>query len=225
MSKPTAKPAAPAAKEEAPVAAPPKSKKMLIIIIVLLLVIIGGGAAWFLTKGHAPTPGGHAEEVKVEPVGEPKYVPLGDHFIANLKRENDDSPRALQIAITLKILQAELEEKIKTKMPEIQNAINILLSDKTPSQIETVEGKKQLAAEIIAKVDVILGLESAPAHTALPIAAAASAVAHEGAAHEGEGHAASAVPSAVASAPTIAAPAAPKTKGIVDVLFTSFIIQ
>ncbi len=220
MSKPTAKPAAPAAKEEAPVAAPPKSKKMLIIIIVLLLAIIGGGAGWFLTKGHAPVPEGHTEEVKVEPVGEPKYVPLGDHFIANLKRENGDS-RHLQIAITLKILQSELEEKIKTKMPEIQNTVNILLSDKTPSQIETVEGKKQLAAEIIEKIDVILGLGSTPAHAAAPIAAASAPVAHEGAAHESE----AATTSAVAAAPTIAVPAAPKTKGVVDVLFTSFIIE
>lgn len=221
MSKPTAKPAAPAAKEEAPVAAPPKSKKMLIIIIVLLLVIIGGGAGWFLTKGKAPAAASHAEEVKAEPAHEPKFIPLGENFTVNLIREEGD--RYLQAGITLKVFEPELEEKIKAAMPEIRSKLLFLLSTKSPSELQTADGKKKLVAEIIAEADAVLGLGSAPAHAAAPITAASAPVAHEGVAHEGEAHAAPA--SAVAAAPTVVAPAAPKTKGVVDVLFTSFIIQ
>ena len=133
-TKPPAKPAAPAAKEEAPVAAPPKSKKMLIIGIVLLLVIAIGGAGWFFTKGSAPADG-HAEEAKTEPVHEAKFVPLGENFTVNLQREEGD--QYLQAGITLKILQPELEEKIKTMMPEIRSKLLFLLSSKKPSELQT----------------------------------------------------------------------------------------
>ncbi|OIR15895.1 flagellar basal body-associated protein FliL [mine drainage metagenome] len=200
-TKPPAKPAAPAAKEEAPAAAPPKSKKMLIIGIVSLLVIVAGGAGWYFTRGHAPD--AHAEVPKVEPAHEAKFVPLGENFTVNLQREEGD--QYLQAGITLKILQPELEEKIKIMMPEIRSKLLFLLSSKKPSELQTIEGKKKLISEIIAETDGVLGLSAPPA---------ATAPSHEIAA------------SGAASAPVVAPPVAePKTKGVVDVLFTSFIIQ
>jgi flagellar FliL protein len=206
MSKPPAKPAAPAAKEETPVAAPPKSKKMLIIGIVSLLVIAAGGAGWFFTRGHAPADA-HAEAAKVETPHEAKFVPLGENFTVNLQREEGD--QYLQAGITLKVLQPELEEKIKATMPEIRSKLLFLLSSKKPSELQTVEGKKKLIAEIIVETDTVLGLAASPA---------AAAPAHEGT-HEGAA-------SGAASAPVAATPVIePKTKGVVDVLFTSFIIQ
>ncbi len=206
MSKPPAKPAAPAAKEDTPVATPPKSKKMLIIGVVLLLVIIAGGAGWFFTRGHAPADG-HAEAVKAEPAHEAKFVPLGENFTVNLQREEGD--QYLQAGITLKVLQPELEEKIKAAMPEIRSKLLFLLSGKKPSELQTAEGKKRLIAEIIVETDTVLGVGTTPA---------AAAPAHE-AAHEGAA-------SGAVSAPVAATTAvATKTTGVVDVLFTSFIIQ
>jgi flagellar FliL protein len=200
-TKPPARPAAPAAKEEAPVAAPPKSKKMLVISIVVLLLAIGGGAAWFFTKGNAATDGQAAEKT-VEPAHEAKFIPMGENFTVNLQREEGD--QYLQAGITLKILQPELEEKIKTAMPEIRSKLLFLLSSKLPSELQTLEGKKQLIAEIIAEVDAVLGLGSAPVYAAAPEAASAADA---------------------ASAPAAPQAVEPKTKGVVDVLFTSFIIQ
>jgi flagellar FliL protein len=203
MQKPPAKPA-PAAKEEAPVAAPPKSKKMLIIGIVVLLLIIAGGAGWFFSRGSAPAAAGHEEAAKkTEPAHEAKFVPLGENFTVNLQREEGD--QYLQAGITLKILQPELEEKIKTMMPEIRSKLLFLLSGKKPSELQTMEGKKKLISEIIAEVDGALGLGQAPAEETPKDAG--SAVAAD---------------SAVAAAQP--APE-PKTTGVVDVLFTSFIIQ
>ena len=210
-TKPPAKPAAPAAKEEAPVAAPPKSKKMLIIGIVLFLVIAVGGAVWYFTKGSAPADG-HAAEAKPEPAHEAKFVPLGENFTVNLQREEGD--QFLQVGITLKILEPELEDKIKTAMPEIRSKLLFLLSSKLPSELQTQQGKKKLIAEIIVEVDSVLGLASVPVHAAVAVSAPASAPVAADAA------------SAPAAAPAAhQEAAAPKTKGVVDVLFTSFIIQ
>jgi flagellar FliL protein len=208
-TKPT-KPAAPAAKgaEEAPAAAPPKSKKTLIIIIVVLLLAVAGGAGWFFSKGSAPE-GEHAEAAKEEVHLEAKFVPLGENFTVNLQREEGD--QYLQAGITLKIMQPELEEKIKATMPEIRSKLLFLLSSKYPSELQTNEGKKKLIAEIIAETDAVLGLAPAPAAHAAP------------AAHEA-GHETAASGAAAPAAQPAAAPA-PKTTGVVDVLFTSFIIQ
>jgi flagellar protein FliL len=207
-TKPPAKPAAPAAKEEAPVAAPPKSKKMLIIGIVSLLVIIAGGAGWYFTKGHAPADG-HPEAAKVEAPHEAIFIPLGENFTVNLQREEGD--QYLQAGITLKVLKPELEEKIKAAMPEIRSKLLFLLSSKKPSELHTVEGKKKLITEIIVETDTVLGLAVAPA----------TAPSHEVAAQVHESAASSAASAPVAATPVVAA----KTTGVVDVLFTSFIIQ
>ena len=209
-SKPT-KPAAPA-KDEAE--APAKgNNKLLIIIIALLVVIIAGGAGWFFTHGNKPAEGGDAHvEEKHEPAAEPKFVALGDIFTVNLQREEGD--QYLQAGITLKILQPELEEQIKKLMPEIRSKLLFLLASKKPSELQSNEGKTKLVAEIIATTDAILGI--APAVAPAAAHAPAQAQAHD--AHGAE-HA------TPATAPAPVAAAAPKITGVVDVMFTSFIIQ
>lgn len=235
MSKP-AKPAAPAAPAEG--AAPPKSKKMLFIIIGVVVLAIAGGAGWYFTKGNAPE-GEHAEEVKAEPLHEPKYIMLGENFTVNLLHEDGD--QYLQAGITLKILDPSLEEKIKARMPEIKSKLLFLLSNKYPSELQTAAGKQKLVSDIIAETDYVLGLGPAPVHTP-PVAdahaTAPAADAHAAppaadahAAPAASGHAAPAVdphaapPASAVAASGVAAPLPHKTTGIVDVLFTAFIIQ
>jgi len=204
MSKP-AKPAPAAAPAEA---VPARNNKLPIIIIGVLLLVIAGGVGWYLTKGHEAPADAHVE-AKPAPVLEPKFIPLGEKFTVNLQREEGD--QYLQVGITLKILEADLEMKIKAAMPEIRSRLLILLSSKKPSELITTEGKQLLVEQIITEVDGILGVA----------AAAPAAATHAQAAH-GEGQA----EAHGASAPAASAAAkAPKTTGVVDVLFSDFIIQ
>lgn len=200
MSKP-AKPAEAAADQ------PPKSKKMLIIIIAVVVLLAGGGAAaFFLMKPHdkkatAEETAGEEGAAEGKDKVPTKYVEIGT-FTANLIHE--DADRYLQIAISLKLANPELEEKVKEHNPEILHKINMLLQSKRPSELSTVEGKEKLAAEIKAQVEYVMGLrKTAPALHSTP------------AAEEG-------------APATPAAPAQPEEtskKGIAEVLFTSFIIQ
>jgi len=208
MSKP-AKPAAPAAGDQAP----PKSKKMLIIIIAAVILLGGGGAAAFfmMKKDHPPK----AEKAAaVEDAADdsedsgpklpPKFVEIGT-FTANLMHEDADS--VIQVAISLKLNKPELEEKVKEYTPEIQNKINLLLQSKYRSQLATVEGKQKLAQQIKAQVEFVLGLRQfAPEIRAIPPIQAMA-----------EGTASQVAPAAE--------PETHSKKGIADVLFTSFIIQ
>lgn len=200
-----AKPAEKAKPDEevAEVAPPKKGKKKLIIIIAAVLLLLGGGAAAFflLKPAHSPDEqaalGGakpeamQIEETKID--APPKFVDLGT-FTANLLREDGD--RYLQVKISLKITNPELEAKIKASSPEILHRVNMLLQSKRPSDLSSYSGKNLLAQQIKAQTEYVLGLrKSAPV------------ISEEGDTEPAE----SAQP--------------PVRSDIAEVLFTSFIIQ
>ena len=212
-------------------AAKPKSKKLMVIIIAALgLLIVIGVAGWYFTKGSS-----HTETAKPSLELAPKFIKL-DTFTVNLRHGEGEEERVLQTVINLEVHSTELEERIKQYMPKIFNNVLILLSKKRASELSAPEGKQQLAKEIKAEVEVVLGLRAAPV-------AASAPAAHEGNAAPGteatplaadastahEGNAAPGTEATPPAAPVRPAPAAAhdseKDTGIVSVLFTSFIIQ
>ena len=136
---------------------PKKSKKKLILFIAAVVLLVGGGAAAFLLLQPEPAPkhGGATPAETAHSEVPPKFVDLGQ-FTANLMHEEDD--RVLQVTIALKITKPELEEKIKEYKPEILHRVNMLLQSKHPSELATFDGKEQLAQQIKAQVEYVLGL-------------------------------------------------------------------
>jgi len=148
---------------------PPKSKKMLIIIIAVVVLLAGGGggAYFFMNKAdHAPKKD-HAAAAEDAPAEDdyeeedshekvpPKFVELGT-FTGKLVDESAD--RYLQVSISVKLSKPDLEEKIKARNPEIMHKINMLLQSKRPAELGTVVGKEDLASELKAQVEYVLGL-------------------------------------------------------------------
>lgn len=160
-----AKPAASAdtdtAEENAPL--PKSGRKKLIVIIAIAILLLGGGAAAFmlLAPPHSESliASGMTSEALIneerrshEP---PKFVGLGT-FTANLMHEEGD--RYLQVAISLRLTRPELEEKIKSRNPEVLHRINMLLQSKRPSELADFAGKETLARQIKGQVEYVLGL-------------------------------------------------------------------
>jgi flagellar FliL protein len=151
---------APAAEAEAP----KKGKKMLIIIlaVVVLLVALGGGAAVLLLKkkntgdGEEEADAAPAKHSKVDPHAPPTFLPL-DNMVVNLADPGGN--RFAQVGITLQLSDAKTGELIKTFMPSIRNGILLLLSQRTTEELLQVQGKEQLAADIIAEISKQLGYE------------------------------------------------------------------
>jgi flagellar FliL protein len=135
------------AKADAPAAS--ASKKNLIIMIVgaVLVLGIGAGAAWFFLKGDA-APGTAHKTVKV--AHKPEFVPV-EQFVVNLQPENGE--QYLQVQFTLQVNGPEQVELIKAHMANVRNRVLMLLSAKRASEISTVAGKQQLAAEIVASLN------------------------------------------------------------------------
>jgi flagellar FliL protein len=132
---------------KAEAAAAPKSAKNKLAVMIALAVLVagvGGGAAWYFTQGKAA--GAEHKAAKAEP---PEYVPL-DTFTVNLQPENGD--QYLQIAFSLQVPSQKEGDLIKANMAKVRSRVLLLLSGKKASEIATVEGKHQLAKEIVASL-------------------------------------------------------------------------
>ena len=161
---------------EAP--APKKKGKLLIIIVSLVLVLGGGGgAAWFfLGQGdkeksadaeHAGADEQHAAaddekpfRPRVKKKGEPPVFADLEPFIFNLQDEDQD--RFAQVGVTLELVDAEVTAELKQVEPAVRNAILMLLSSKTSDELLSVDGKLELADQIIDFANTIMAGEPLP---------------------------------------------------------------
>lgn len=134
----------------------PKSKKKgkLLILLVVLLLLGGGGGAWWFLKGNKPhDPKAPAQKVE-EPEKPPIFIRL-DTFTVNLKKA-DTEDHYLQVEIQFKVVDPKADEAVKLRMPEIRNALLLLLSNKTQDELITVEGKQKLSSDIAAQSNQII---------------------------------------------------------------------
>jgi flagellar protein FliL len=133
-----------------------KSKLFIMIGALVLVLGLGGGGAWYFMHGSggedAAEParkehgGGKKKSKKEAP---PEYLAI-EPFTVNLQPENGD--QYLRVAFTLQVDGAEQAELIKANMAKVRSRVLLLLSGKKASEINTVEGKQQLAGEILAVV-------------------------------------------------------------------------
>ena len=128
-------------------------KKLMIIIIAAVVVLAGaGGGAWFFMHGKSDdAPGKTAAKHKEAPKGPPNYVPI-DPFTVNLQPGESGADQYLQLAFTLEVPSLEDVELIKNNNAKVRSRLLLLLSGKHAADINTPDGKKQLAAEILAQV-------------------------------------------------------------------------
>ena len=131
-----------------------KSKLLIIVGAAVLLLGLGGGAGWYFLHGASAeaseTPKKEqSSKKKKKEEHPPEYVAI-EPFTVNLQPENGD--QYLQVAFTLEVEGPEQVELIKANMAKVRSRVLLLLSGKKASEISTVEGKQQLAGEILAAV-------------------------------------------------------------------------
>jgi flagellar FliL protein len=136
------------------------SKKKLMIMAIAGVLVLGGGAGagWFFLHGSGDAEAAHADDApakkkkkKDKEHVKAEYVPV-EAFTVNLQPENGD--QYLQVQFTLEVEGPEQVTLIKDNMAKVRSRVLLLLSGKKASEINTVEGKQQLAAEIKAVVQV-----------------------------------------------------------------------
>lgn len=147
-----------AKKEEAESAeAGGSKKKMLIIVIAAVVLLIGVAVGVFLFMGTA-------EEEKISPEQEQAelerqakavgpMVPI-EAFIVNIL--DDEESRYLKASITLEVDTPEATMEVAQRMPQVKDAILLLIGNKTFGELQDMQGKIQLRAELINQINGIL---------------------------------------------------------------------
>ena len=129
--------------------------KLMAFALVPLLLGGGGFVAWkkLIKKPPAEEQEQEVEEEEKVPLS---YLPL-EPFVVNLK---GSGRRFLKVSITLALEGAKGAELAQKEVPPIRNAILLLLTNKRFEEVTTLEGKRKLQEEILAKVnDIIEGTQ------------------------------------------------------------------
>lgn len=144
-------------------AAPNPKKKLLAIIAgAVVLLAAGGAGAWHFMGGSEGATSAKAEkkEKKATKAEQPEYVAL-EQFTVNLQ-PGEAGDQYLQVQLTLQVPNLEEAEVFKNNMAKVRNRVLMLLSSKHASEISTVEGKRQLASEIVASLKEPFAEKGAP---------------------------------------------------------------
>jgi len=154
-----------AEKEKTPEQAPAKksSKMMLILAAVLLVVLVGGGVAAFLLLNREKpatqaAAGPAADDAAAAAEGYSDLVgPMIDlePFIVNILDQN--GTRYLKAAITLEIADPKKAQTIQQRMPQVRDAILLLVGNKSFNELSDLQGKLQLRSELVDRLNKILG--------------------------------------------------------------------
>ncbi|WP_457576610.1 flagellar basal body-associated FliL family protein [Desulfomarina sp.] len=135
-------------------------KKLFIIIgaVVLVLLIGGGVAGYFMLKKEpqveAKDPG---LEVPVPELNKSAEIgPMVDieEFIVNIISE--DANHYVKASLTVELTNEEVKEEVTKRMPQIRDAILLLLGNKTYEELQDLQGKRQLKAELLSKLNSFL---------------------------------------------------------------------
>lgn len=128
--------------------------KMIIMIVGVLLLIAGsiGGTLYF--SGALE----EKQDNKKKPLAEINptlYLKLEPEFIVNFSAEQEVN--YIQLEVQLMARQQIYIDQAVQNMPAIRNQILLLLSGQKYSELRTVAGKEKLRADILSKVQEIIG--------------------------------------------------------------------
>ncbi len=135
------------------------NKKLIIIAVVVILLIGGGAAAYFLflKKPHVET-NKKSDVEMILPSNDNKgdIGPMIDisEFIVNIISE--DSSHYVKAALTLELSTEQAVEEAEKRLPQIRDAILLLISNKTIEELQDLHGKKQLKAEVKSNINAFM---------------------------------------------------------------------
>lgn len=133
---------------------------MIILAVVAVLLMIGFGVGGYIFGTKS---GGKGVESAVAPAPAPAEtgasMDIGpllaiDDIIVNLL--DDQETRYLKAAITLELDTPAGVDEVENRKPQVRDAILLLLSSKTLAELRDLQGKLQLRAELMERINGFL---------------------------------------------------------------------
>ena len=135
-------------------------KKLIIIIAAALVVLLGAGAAayfLFLKKDPPPEEEANKQVEMIQPeVDDAEIGPMIniEEFIVNIISE--DTAHYVKASLTLELTNEKVLEEATKRMPQIRDAVLLLIGNKTFEELQDLQGKKQVKAELKNRINTFL---------------------------------------------------------------------
>ncbi len=150
-----------AEKKEAAAPQGGNKKKLFLIIGLAVVILAGAGTAAFFLMKKAPEPQETKEPAKHAPAA-PEHNPVTDigpmvnieEFIVNII--SGDTAHYVKASLTIELSSEEGKGEAEKRMPQMRDAILLLIGNKTFEELQDLQGKKQLKAEITSKINSFL---------------------------------------------------------------------
>lgn len=139
------------------------SKKILIVLVVVGVLLVGMlGAGFFVMWSKISSMGQQMQTSAVQKNGtdqKNEASTMGpiyslDTFIVNLAEETGN--RYLRVTMDLELSDKSVEPEIKERLPQIRNALLMILPSKRIKDISTSQGKDALRQQIIDAINQLL---------------------------------------------------------------------
>lgn len=142
--------------EKKPEAGGSKKKLMIIIAAAVVLLIGAGIGAFFFLNGEDETVLTPEQEQALLERQAKEVGPMVDleSFIVNILDQGE--VRYLKAAITLEADTPEAAAEINQRMPQIKDAVLLLIGNKTFAELSDLQGRLQLRAELLNRVNSLL---------------------------------------------------------------------
>lgn len=144
---------------------------VMIIVAAMISLGMGAGGAFFFASSQIPPPVISAETAVLETaeMAEAKAVASMkqstedfkarlyalDPFVVNVT--GDGYNRFLKLRIQLETSDSSIKEELEARLPQVRDALIVLLSGKQLSDITDFEGKALLKEDILERINDLLG--------------------------------------------------------------------
>jgi len=139
------------------------SKKVIIIIIAAVFIFMGAiGGGFFMLWSKMSQMNAASSEVAAQNEDEAAEEEDGtigpmyslDSFVVNLAEGG--SNRYLRVTMELELDNENLKTEIEQRLPQVRNAMLMILPSKMASEINTIEGKTALRDQIMDEINNFL---------------------------------------------------------------------
>ncbi len=139
---------------------PPKRSSIKLLIMGVLVIVLGAGGilGWnmFMNKSETQAQVSETDPQQTEKEKTAITYPF-DTFIVNLMDRSGAGKRYLKIGMILEIDKEGQVMILDKYKPQLRDTILILLSSKSFTDINTIDGKLELKQELLSRLNHILG--------------------------------------------------------------------
>ena len=136
-------------------------KKLVVMVAAVLVMLLAGGAAWYFLVYKKAEAARQAEASKAAAIAKtvPEEAQIGPmveikEFVVNIIGQ--DVSHYVKASMSLELDREATLDEVNKRMPQIRDAILLLIGNKTYEELQDIQGKNQVKAEVKSKINSFL---------------------------------------------------------------------